>query len=113
MNLVVIMLDSLRLDHLGCYGNNWMETPGIDSLAGESIVFDNAYAGGLPTLPARTELFTGQCTLPFRTWQPLGDDGHLVGTGRLLVGLSRCSGSSLLLTAVHGSGGGFLGVFRG
>jgi len=36
MNLIVIMLDSLRQDHLGCYGNSWIKTPHIDKLAGES-----------------------------------------------------------------------------
>ena len=71
MNIIVIMLDSLRQDHLGCYGNEWIETPNIDALAQESILFENAYPEGLPTIPVRTELFTGQCTLPFRPWQPL------------------------------------------
>lgn len=71
MNLIVIMLDSLRRDHLGCYGNSWIKTPSIDKLAKESVVFENAYTEGLPTIPVRTELFTGQDTLAFRPWQPL------------------------------------------
>jgi len=71
MNLIVIMLDSLRQDHLGCYGNSWIKTPNIDKLAEESILFENAYTSGLPTIPVRTELFTGQNSLPFRPWQPL------------------------------------------
>jgi len=65
------MLDSLRKDHLGCYGNSWVKTPNIDRLAKESVLFENAYAEGLPTIPVRTELFTGQDTLAFRPWQPL------------------------------------------
>jgi len=40
MNLIVIMLDSLRQDHLGCYGNSWIKTPHIDKLAGESASMD-------------------------------------------------------------------------
>ena len=71
MNAIVVMLDSLRADHLGCYGNQWINTPNIDSLARESLVFDLAYAEGLPTIPVRTALFTGRYTLPFRRWQPL------------------------------------------
>jgi len=71
MNLIVIMLDSLRQDHLGCYGNSWIKTPHIDKLAGESVLFENAYTAGLPTVPVRTELFTGQDSLSFRPWQPL------------------------------------------
>lgn len=70
-NLVVIMLDSLRQDHLGCYGNDWIKTPNIDALAEESVVFENCYPEGLPTIPVRTALFTGQYTLTNRPWQPL------------------------------------------
>ena len=73
-NVICIMLDSLRYDHLGCYSNDWIETPAIDRLAQESVVFENAYPEGLPTLPVRTELFTGQCTLHNRPWQPLAKE---------------------------------------
>lgn len=71
MNIIMIMCDSLRQDHLGCYGNDWIETPNIDRLAGESVVFKNAYPEGLPTLPVRTALFTGNYTLTNRFWQEL------------------------------------------
>ena len=71
MNVIGIMLDSLRADHVGCYGNDWIETPNIDALAKESALFLNAYPEGLPTIPVRTELFTGRCTLHSRPWQPL------------------------------------------
>ncbi len=70
-NVVVIMLDSLRRDHVGAYGGAHVKTPNIDRLAEESVLFDNAYPEGLPTIPVRTALFTGQRTLPFRPWQPL------------------------------------------
>lgn len=71
MNIIVIMLDSLRLDHLGCYGNTWIETPNIDLFAKECVVFENAYPEGLPTIPVRTTLFTGNYTLNNRPWVPL------------------------------------------
>lgn len=71
MNLIVIMLDSLRRDYLGCYGNTWIKTPNIDKFAKESILFEEAYTEGLPTIPARTELFTGCSSLSYRPWQPL------------------------------------------
>jgi arylsulfatase A-like enzyme len=73
MNLIVLMLDSLRQDHVSFYG--WdgcpLETPSLDWLAGESVVFDNCYPEGLPTIPVRTELHTGHHTLIHRPWQPL------------------------------------------
>jgi len=71
MNVIIVMLDSLRPDHLGCYGNPWIKTPNIDAFAKESIVFDRAYAEGMPTLPVRTALFTGRYTLMRRGWQRL------------------------------------------
>ncbi|MBW1698819.1 MAG: sulfatase [Deltaproteobacteria bacterium] len=71
MNIIMIMCDSLRQDHLGCYGNDWIETPNIDKLAGDCVVFENAYPEGLPTLPVRTALFTGNYTLTNRFWQEL------------------------------------------
>jgi len=74
MNIIVVMLDSLRLDHVGCYGNDWIETPNLDRFAEMSVVFDDAYVCGLPTIPVRTELFTGECTLPYRPWQPLAKE---------------------------------------
>ncbi|MCD6416700.1 MAG: sulfatase [Planctomycetes bacterium] len=73
MNLIVIMLDSLRQDHVSFYG--WdgcpVETPNLDAFASESVVFDNCYPEGLPTIPVRTELHTGQHSLVHRPWQPL------------------------------------------
>lgn len=71
MNLVVIMTDTLRADHIGCYGNDWIKTPYLDKLAKQSVVFDRAYAASFPTVPNRTDLFTGRFTFPFRDWQPL------------------------------------------
>jgi len=71
MNVIVIMEDSFRKDHLGCYGNKWIKTPNIDKFAANATVFDYAYAEGMPTIPVRIALFTGRYTLPFRGWTPL------------------------------------------
>lgn len=71
MNVIVIINDSLRLDHLGCYGNERIKTPNIDRLASEGAVFDRFYSEGLPTVPTRTTFFTGRFTFPFRGWQRL------------------------------------------
>ena len=78
MNIIVIMLDSLRQDHVSIYkkgqvfdGVKPCSTPNIDEFAKESIIFDNAYPMGLPTIPVRTELMTGQSTLPFKPWKAL------------------------------------------
>jgi arylsulfatase A-like enzyme len=71
MNVVVIVNDTLRWDYMGCYGNDWIQTPNLDILAAESAVFDHCYTEGLPTIPTRTTFFTGRFTFPFRGWQKL------------------------------------------
>ena len=42
-NLIVIMCDQLRKDYLGCYGNDVVRTPNIDSIASEALSFDNCF----------------------------------------------------------------------
>jgi len=59
LNLIVICTDTWRADHLGCYGNSWIDTPNLDHLAEEGVVFEHFYAEALPTLPCRTVLYTG------------------------------------------------------
>jgi arylsulfatase A-like enzyme len=78
MNTIVMLLDSLRADHLGCFGNHWIKTPNIDRLAEESIVFDNAYSEGLPTLPFRNAAFTGKYTLTRKGWAALSAEDQLL-----------------------------------
>lgn len=70
-NVVMIMADSWQFNYLGCYGADWIKTPNIDRFARESMVFENAYAEGLPTIPVRRALATGRYTLPFAGWVPL------------------------------------------
>ena len=58
-NIVVVAIDSLRPDHLGCYGYARPTSPAIDDLAAESILFERAFAAGIPTMPSFTTLYTG------------------------------------------------------
>ena len=66
MNLVVIVADTLRADHLGCYGGA-VATPNLDALAARGIRFDDAYAEALPTVCARRVFMTGRRLFP--GWQ--------------------------------------------
>jgi len=78
-NIFIVVLDSLRQDHVSYYnkGNSCFDnvpacvTPNLDRFARESVVFHNAYPAGLPTIPVRAELMTGQFTLPYRPWSPM------------------------------------------
>ncbi|HEY6737848.1 MAG TPA: sulfatase [Actinopolymorphaceae bacterium] len=58
-NIVVVVVDTLRPDHLGCYGYSRPTSPWIDALAAESLVFERAFAAGIPTTPSFTTLLTG------------------------------------------------------
>lgn len=70
MNVIVVVTDSLRADHVGCYGHSWIQTPGIDQFAEDATLFEHAYTEGLPTGPTRYAFWTGRYTFPFRGWKP-------------------------------------------
>jgi arylsulfatase A-like enzyme/Flp pilus assembly protein TadD len=59
LNLVVVTLDTTRADRLGCYGFKGVETPNIDGLARDGIVFDHATATVPLTFPSHSSIFTG------------------------------------------------------
>lgn len=71
MNIILIISDTFRQDHLGCYGNPWIQTPHLDNLSEFSVLFEQAYAASFPTMPARADLLTGKYTFTYRGWQPL------------------------------------------
>jgi arylsulfatase A-like enzyme len=71
-NVVVVVIDSLRTDHVGAYGGRRARTPTLDALAGESLIFDNARHSVFPTVPIRKALLTGRNDYPFRGWRPGG-----------------------------------------
>lgn len=71
MNAILIVADTLRRDHLGCYGNSWIRTPHLDAFAESAAVFDRAYLASFPTVPHRADLVTGRYTLTYRGWAPL------------------------------------------
>ncbi len=79
-NVVLVIIDSLRRDHVGAYGNPWIKTPNLDALAKESLRFTRPYPESLPTLCARRAIHTGIRTWPFENWHPAkGDDILLWG----------------------------------
>src|SRR5437660_12908770 len=58
-NVMVITIDTLRADHLGCYGYQQILTPNIDALAADGARFERAYTPVPVTLPSHTVMFTG------------------------------------------------------
>ena len=84
MNIIFLMNDTFRRDHLGCYGNDWIQTPNLDRFAERAAVFEQYYAASYPTAPNRWDVSTGCFGFPVLGWQPLnaGD----VTWGQILSG---------------------------
>ncbi len=60
MRILYIDIDTLRPDHLSCYGYHRQTSPNIDSLAKDGTRFENCYVSDAPCLPSRTSLWSGQ-----------------------------------------------------
>ncbi|MEC8819876.1 MAG: sulfatase, partial [Pseudomonadota bacterium] len=60
MRLLYIDIDTLRADHLGCYGYHRNTSPNIDALAKSALQFNEVYASDTPCLPSRSALLTGR-----------------------------------------------------
>lgn len=75
-DVIVVVLDTLRRDHLGAFGNEWVDTSAIDEFAADpnTVTFTEAYPEAMPTMPIREGLLTGMRTLPFHFWEPLDDE---------------------------------------
>jgi arylsulfatase A-like enzyme/cytochrome c-type biogenesis protein CcmH/NrfG len=58
-NVLLITIDTLRADHIGCYGYKQIKTPNIDSLAADGARFERAFAVVPVTLPSHTTMLTG------------------------------------------------------
>ncbi len=59
-NIVLISADSLRADHLSCYGYPLSTSPTIDAMACQGVLCENVFAPVIPTQPSHTTIFTGQ-----------------------------------------------------
>lgn len=71
MRTITILMDSLNRRYLSAYGNEWVKTPNIDRLVEKSVKFNNHFAGSLPCMPARRELWTGRYNFLETPWSPL------------------------------------------
>ncbi len=70
-NVLVIVSDTFRRDHLGIYGNREIQTPYLGAFARSSVVFDQHRLSSFPTMPARADLLTGTFACTFMGWEPL------------------------------------------
>lgn len=58
-NVLLLAIDTLRGDHLGCYGNRDVATPNIDALAADGVLFSRCYSTAPWTLPSFASIYTG------------------------------------------------------
>jgi arylsulfatase A-like enzyme len=91
-NVVLIVCDTLRRDHLGLYGNPAIRTPRLDRFARDAVAFDNHLISSFPTMPARADFLTGRFAYTFMGWEALPPGlrtlpGHLSSAGYVTMGV--------------------------
>lgn len=81
-NVLVIVIDTLRADHLSAYGYHRATSPNLDKLASQSVVFENAIAASSWTLPSHASMLTGRYTFEHGTdnVKPMSILDHTVKT---------------------------------
>ncbi len=106
--VVLISIDTLRSDRLPAYGYDGVETPAIDALAADAILFERAYSHCPLTLPSHVSLLTGQ--LPGQTG--VRDNGgnrlaasHPTYLPRLLAEAGYATGAAVSTWAIRGATG--------
>lgn len=99
-NLVLFTLDTVRADHLGCYGDRQAITPTLDRLAAEGLRFADASSTVPLTLPSHTSLLTGLL--------PLHHGLRINGAGALRPGTATLA---TLLAAAGYRTGAFVGAY--
>jgi len=111
MNVIVVVCNSLHLGFLGAYGNGWIETPHLDRLASEGVVFDHHFPENLTTLPTRRSWWTGRYGFPDPAlgWTPLQPDETILPDRLWNQGVASAliSDVPLLRDAGQGYGRGF------
>src|SRR5204863_9784111 len=95
-NILFIMCDQLRADHLGCYGHPYLATRNLDLLARRGVRFERAFVQSGVCGPSRMSFYTGRYVASHgATWDPvplsvggiwLGWHPREVGRSRLLEG---------------------------
>jgi len=87
MNILFIMADQLRWDHLGCAGHPYLKTPNIDALAARGVRFANAFVNSGVCGPSRMSFYTGRYPISHgATWNRVPLSVGEVTLGEMLKG---------------------------
>jgi arylsulfatase A-like enzyme len=113
-NVLLIVVDTLRADKLGCFGSDLAATPRIDALAAESVRFENAYSHAPWTLPSFASLLTSLYPPQhgaggfIQNFSKLADDRQTIGESFGAAGYETASVVNVdFLTAAFGLTQGF------
>jgi arylsulfatase A-like enzyme len=69
-NILLLIIDSLRPDHVGAYGAAYIQTPNVDRIAARGLRFNRAFPEAMVTIPARRSIFTTKRIFPYRDFVP-------------------------------------------
>ena len=110
--IILISIDALRADHLPAYGYRGVQTPHIDALAADGVVFERAYAHAPLTLPAHAALLSGRLPIDTGVRDNVGfaipDTERLIGAMLSVRGYATAAVvSSFALRKDTGIGQGF------
>jgi arylsulfatase A-like enzyme len=97
MRALVIVVRALHLGYVGCYGNEWIETPALDRLAAEGVLFDQHYADSPDAAGAECAWWRGHYAFPLTA-----DEAPIAQRGPDLLALLQHAG---IVTTRVGNGG--------
>lgn len=100
LNIVLLTVDSLRADHLGCYGYDQPTSPFVDELAAQGVLSERFIAPAIPTIPSYTTLLTGQLPITHQIVShmgrvPLDRDAPSLPEAFLEAGYATCAVDNL------------------
>jgi len=83
-NVILIVADTLRADHLRCYGYDRETSPNLDAFASGATLYESAISAASYTLPAHASMFTGQLPMTHMAQTYLNSDGFRFEKGDLV-----------------------------
>ena len=98
-DIVLVVIDPLRADHLSCYGHDRPTSPNIDAIASSGLLFERAYAHSGWTLASFTSLFTGLLPHQHRVGRAPGDASQFGRLAPEVVTLAEAVGAAGYATA--------------
>jgi len=96
--VILISIDTLRSDHLPAYGYKAVETPAIDGLARDGMVYERAYSHTPLTLPSHVSMLTGRLPTEHGVRDNVGyqyDAGRFPHLGAVLHGAGYATGAAV------------------